>query len=68
MAKLKITIDRGNAAFSDGADGPEVARILRTLADKLEGVNTEQGGEIRLFDSNGNRVGACIFGKRKKES
>lgn len=57
--KITITIDTGNAAFDDGAFGIEVARILRNMAEDIadetepEGINGK-----RLYDYNGNRVGA----------
>jgi hypothetical protein len=53
---IRITIDTGNAAFSDGNKGAEVARILRELADRLD----DSGAEVlpvTLRDYNGNRVG-----------
>jgi hypothetical protein len=47
-----IRINADNAAFDD-APGFEVARILRRLADKVEG--GQQAGF--LYDINGNTVG-----------
>lgn len=54
MATYSITIKTDNAAFADDP-APEIARILRRLADRLEadGVAPERV----LFDVNGNRVG-----------
>jgi len=44
-----------NAAFEDGEGKPELARILRRLADKVEA-----GDEPPfLYDVNGNKVGKC---------
>ena len=55
MDKITITIETGNAAFSnpneDGhAPGPELARILRGLADKLETDPFECDYPERLVD------------------
>ena len=54
MAMITVEITTDNEAFSDGARGPEVARIFRRLADAYE--------DNRLYthaimDVNGNRVG-----------
>lgn len=56
--QFTISIELGNAAM-DGEDcGPEIARILRNQADKLEGFASwdfpDKGG---LWDVNGNKVG-----------
>lgn len=48
-----ITIETGNAAFDDGNEGNEVARILRAAADKAEAGSTA----TPLRDYNGNVVG-----------
>lgn len=53
-----VTIDTDNEAFQgyDHGPGPEVARILRAIADKLEfrdGYDKHQ----TVFDANGNDVG-----------
>lgn len=54
---IKISIETDNAAFSD--DGPgEVARILRAVAERLEGAR-EADFHMVLRDINGNRVGEC---------
>ena len=57
MATLTITIDTGNAAFSEG-ESIEVARILRQYADKIDG---EYVKECVLMDVNGNHVGEVTF-------
>ena len=54
--QLKLTINLDNAAFGDEA-GTEVARILRELADDLDGHNCVIGERHVIFDANGNRVG-----------
>ena len=51
----RIEIETGNAAFEDEPSF-EVARILRTLADRIE---SEGLSDVRLFDYNGNAVGAA---------
>ena len=33
---LEVKMETGNAAFGDGNEGAEVARILREVADKIE--------------------------------
>ena len=50
---IRIEINVNNAAFADGNERPEVARILRNLADKIE---QHSNPEI-LMDLNGNRCG-----------
>jgi len=54
--KLQLAIKLDNAAFEDDNRGPEIARILRKLADEFE----EYGHPHfdGLYDINGNRVGA----------
>lgn len=52
---LKVYLD--NAAFGD-APGPELARILRSLADDVEGYAFDVGPiSFPVRDINGNRVG-----------
>ena len=50
-----ITIDTDGAAFED--PGPELARILRRLADGLDRGGIEPTDAARLYDVNGNNVG-----------
>lgn len=52
---VRISIGLGNAAFEGNYGGPEIARILRELADRyeIEGKNIYQ----KLRDINGNVVG-----------
>lgn len=61
---MKVMIETKNAAFSDAcgpcddSKGRECARILRELADKLEGGRYPERGEVwHLYDVNGNKVG-----------
>ena len=59
MAKTTFTvaIELDNAAFAQGAEGSETARILHTLAYLCEARDCAASGEI-LHDINGNKVGA----------
>ena len=59
---VHITINTDNAAFSnddgDGkAEGQEVARILRHLANKVDGIGDLTGYVGPCVDFNGNTVG-----------
>ena len=64
---FKLEIDRGNAAFRDGNDAYELARILRKLADRLEAGDTQCAGTVGLHDYNGNRVGKADWTARPSE-
>lgn len=55
--KVLISIDCGNAAFDDGMEGVEVARILRELAEKVDERGMREGDVYPARDVNGNRVG-----------
>lgn len=62
--QFDLQIETGNNAFrpkdADGDEGPELVRILRDVADRIErggaGEDEEIGGYI--YDVNGNRVGS----------
>lgn len=54
---FSLTLDTDNAAFEDGLTGHEVARILRSAADRLE--QGEDSGQLR--DVNGNTVGSYLL-------
>lgn len=66
MSRITITIRTENAAFDEF--GTEIARILRVLADHLDG--TPEPNDVfdrhhKLIDINGNHVGeALIIGRR----
>lgn len=64
--ELKIKMDMDNAAFED-ANGYEAARILRKLADKIEGQQLEGSDSFRLMDANGNGVGEAEVIKGDEE-
>lgn len=58
---LNLNIKTTGAAFydDDGTPnpGPELARLLRNLADRIEGADGEDGDSGPLYDANGNRAG-----------
>lgn len=56
MTQFRVLIGVGNAAF-DPEPGYEIARILREVADKIEGGQTDGGA----LDINGNSVGKFGF-------
>jgi hypothetical protein len=60
--EMTIKIGMDNAAFED-CNGDELARILRKLAERLDGATIgEDGDGANLFDANGNNVGEwCII-------
>jgi hypothetical protein len=63
--KFAVNIDLGNAAFEGDSLGPELARVLRNLADRLERDSAATiaskcaYGGYALRDSNGNTVGGA---------
>lgn len=60
MTTFTLTIDCGNAAF-DPAPDYELARILRSMADRLEGLYLDADTTIKLYDINGNHCGTAKF-------
>jgi len=54
---FQINLNTDNDAFTDPTR--EVARILRALADRLEGASP--GEDYPLRDINGNKVGQAVF-------
>lgn len=56
MYTIKIKTD--NAAFGEGGEGHELARILRKLASDLEAYGAS---EETIMDHNGNRVGTVTL-------
>lgn len=64
---LTLEIKTENAAFDGMARGPELARIMRNLADELAELEDEsEGGEFHLFDLNGNRCGMATLHYREE--
>lgn len=63
MSKAHVTIEANSSAFYNDADeydpAPEVARILRRLADKLD--EDPQGWLRSAYDSNGNMVASLVI-------
>lgn len=57
--RFELHIGTDNAAFEDGP-GPEIARILRELADLVED-DLPPDHVVRLRDVNGNRVGFAVL-------
>lgn len=57
---FSLAIETNNAAFEDNSV-PEIARILRALAAKLEAMGAPAVGPYRLLDMNGNKVGMASF-------
>jgi hypothetical protein len=57
--KFKLYVEMDNAAFGEdsGDRGVELARVLRTAAERIERCGVSQGDEGNLRDVNGNRVG-----------
>lgn len=66
LTGLQIDLDNvTNAAFGDDTQSQavEVSRILRKLADKLEGgILMDELESLPLKDVNGNTVGKITFG------
>ena len=56
MDKIIIMLETRNDAF-DPEPGTEAARILRELADRLDGMTQAPEEPLNLRDSNGNKCG-----------
>lgn len=66
MNELTLNIETDNAAFEGAERGPELARILRKLADQLDADdNGRDGYEWHLSDVNGNKVGIARIEARE---
>lgn len=61
---FELSFTTVNASFDDQDRRPEIARILRSLADKIESGADDVG---LIFDSNGNRVGAWELHEKEWE-
>lgn len=63
MSTFKLTIELDNSAFDGDDCGPELARILRDMADKVEDLPRRELGDYGSppRDVNGNRVGQAWF-------
>lgn len=66
MSEFIVAFKTDNAAF-DGLDGDqEIARILRAIADSMDGTGQSAnpyGTPNRIRDINGNRVGYWAWGE-----
>lgn len=56
MALVTIKVGLDNAAFADGQEGAELARILRDFADQCA-ANGKVPPQVGFRDVNGNPVG-----------
>ena len=70
---VSIKINTNNAAFHDESGvlniehrNYEIARILRSLSDKLEMNASIDWNSVMLMDSNGNSVGSFIYDPEDK--
>lgn len=53
--KLLVDVKMDNAAFEEAGNGTEAARILRKLANQIEGLDLQEDcGTVN--DGNGNKV------------
>lgn len=59
MSEAKLTMNMDNAAFGE-CNGYELARILRDLADKVDGAQHDDDYWVAK-DINGNTVGKLII-------
>lgn len=67
--QLKISFGMDNAAFE--MPGPEAARIVREIADKLEGFTFSKpnaGVIYPIRDVNGNRIGSYSYERDDDET
>lgn len=68
MSEFRLTIATDNAAFSDGAHGHELARILRVVAQRVEDAGEMPDGATgNVLDINGNRCGYWTADERDEE-
>jgi hypothetical protein len=61
--RFKLQFHCDNAAFDEHAPG-EVARVLRSLADRIE-PRADLPELVHLFDLNGNCIGAAVTTGRR---
>lgn len=65
MSRAALTVRLDNDAFSGNDLGPELARVLRDLADRLEEQSRAylagNGARNRAKDTNGNTVGFLVL-------
>jgi hypothetical protein len=61
---VTVRISLTNDAFQDGNSGSEAARILRDLADRIDGSELTKNDCRFARDINGNRVGELKTSKQ----
>lgn len=67
MTTFKLTVDCDNDAFIEHdyptfwSAGPELARILRKVADQVEGGGLDYTWSVDILDVNGNKVGTYVL-------
>lgn len=59
MFKLEFRTD--NSAFEGDLATPEIAAVIRRLADAIDGRRYPHGSGGSLYDANGNRIGAWSY-------
>jgi len=59
MAKLTIEIELDNDAFQ-GSD-LELVAVFRAIAIRVEENGTDYLADMKVYDSNGNKVGVCTL-------
>ena len=67
---FELRIYTGNDSFHGDA-APELARLLRELADKLDAVSLAPSVAIHeksIYDANGNRVGVWTYERKSDET
>ena len=68
MSEFRLVICTDNAAFSGDDHGPELARILRKIAQRMEDSGTIPDGiDGTVMDINGNRCGYYTADMRDEE-
>lgn len=67
---FELRIHTGNDSFYGDA-APELARLLRELADSLDGLQLAPSAAIRerrVYDANGNQCGAWTYERAADET
>ena len=68
MSEFRLVISTDNAAFSGDDHGPELARILRQIAQRLDNAGSIPDGiDGNARDINGNRCGYYSADMRDEE-
>ena len=64
---LQVKMETGNAAFADGNEGAEAARILRKVADQIEQESKLSESCRPVRELNGNTIGYFKTWTEQKE-